>query len=741
MFRILKRNLLKCVGLHNIACSHSCSVHKTQDTATKTIQPKTEALLPANILDTNLSGYWDWDLLHDTQYLSMGFKRMLGLKNTADEPQQTWQTHVHPADLKTFGTELEKHIAQKTKESFLHNVRYRHTDGSTIWAICTCTIIDWTPDGTPRRVLGHNINISKRINAEREMRNEESLLMQAEEVGNVGSWQYNFNTGEVKWSPQTYKIYGESPDSFVPTFDNVTQHYTPDERENIIKLLDSSIAECKSHIINQQHRLITPAGTEHHVEQRAQILFAEDGTPTQMIGTIVDITDRKNNEIKLQEANQQLAKAAAMAESANHSKKEFLARMSHEIRTPLNGIMGMLTLVLSTKSPSKQKHYIRVAQKSATSLLAIVNDILDFSKLDAGKLSIASIDFNLFSLIKDTLTPLQARARDKDVSLFYEIAPNVPKNVKSDPLRLRQVITNLANNALKFTTNGHISIKVTAEETKPQEHLLHTTNKKNKEPGKETHLLRFSITDTGIGIPNDKLDTLFTSFSQVKHSLTNQHGGTGLGLVISKDLVTLLGGEIGVHSKEGMGSEFWFTATFEKSEKDCNNQGYADNTTPDLTTFKDRFLNQNIRILVAEDDLTNQEVIMGILEMIGIPFDMVSNGQEAVTAARAYRYNLILMDVQMPRMDGIEATKTIHATIGQHATPSSHTQTATGSHVETMTVTPEINSIRFAPPPIIALTAHVTPEYRQLFLQSGMDDFLPKPVEADALVRVLEKFL
>ncbi|MEO8763517.1 MAG: response regulator [Ginsengibacter sp.] len=490
-------------------------------------------------------------------------------------------------------------------------------------------------------------------------------------------WDWNLITNQVSWTGQGLKNYLPDEINEKDIAQNFWMHGLHNEEKH--KIIESLYAAIHSGEASWQsdHRFLKNDGTYAFMHTRGYLSVNEANKPVRMIGSMQDITERKNAELESE-------KAKLEAQEARKTQEQFLANMSHEIRTPMNGIIGMTQLIAGTQLSDEQKEYVETIKESASNLLVIINDILDVTKIVAGKLLIEEIDYVFEDVVRNCTKITQVRADSKGLLLKTEIDKKVPRILIGDPVRLNQILVNIIANAIKFTEQGEVKVSI----------KLLNENDTNVTLG-------FAVEDTGIGIAADKLESIFESFNQASSATTRKYGGTGLGLTITKQLIELQGGSIKVKSEPGTGSIFSFELVIKKGNESF--RAGMDTDAAENNSASHRF--RGVQILLVEDNLINQKVASYTLTKQGAVVEIANNGKEAIMMLETKKYDIILMDIQMPEMDGFETTEYIRNSIKESISKT----------------------------PIIAMTASALVSERVKCLTLGMNDYLSKPFKPKEL--------
>jgi two-component system sensor histidine kinase/response regulator len=574
---------------------------------------------------------------------------MLGYSN-AELLATDFQTITHPEDLNADLNYLHQ-LLERQIESYQMEKRYLHKRGSVIWVLLSVSLVR-TSDGLPIHFVSQIIDITDRKNTEatllaakqsaeeanRTANNANTRLQLAMSSASMGIWDWDLISGVLVWDERMYELYGITSDTFGKAYDAWLSAVSVEDQALANRAVELAIADLQP--LDYEFRVSHPDGTQRWIKTNGIVTRNAAGQPVTMAGINYDITERKNAEATIVAAKQ-------AAEDSNRAKSSFLATMSHEIRTPMNGILGMLQLLQHTELTSRQIDYTRKAEGATRALLGIINDILDFSKVEAGKLELDNQTLVIGELLRELSVILSANLGSKNVEVLFMIAADVPPVVIGDALRLRQVLINLAGNALKFTEQGEVilGIRLLKREADQVE-------------------LEFSIRDTGIGIPADKLDYIFEGFSQAESTTSRRFGGTGLGLAISQRLVALMGGTLAVESEFGKGSCFFFSIRL-----DVGHALPAEISSPPADPAGD--LHQQallvpggagLRILIVDDNALSREILNEMASAMGWQVNCCVSGEAAMTLLQqvdAPRYDIVLMDWRMPGMDGWDTTRKI----------------------------------------------------------------------------------
>ena len=656
--------------LHNLinTIAGSISRHNSELELLKNKERLESALKGSN------DGLFDLDYNSETPYYSPRFIKLLQYDGYEEELPQNLdelKSLIHPKDQQ----QVRDGVANCLKHGYPFSLEFRlkTKDGNYKWFNGRGDI-EKEIHNTPSRFIGFFTDITERKLAQIKLQESEADLKLAQNVAHIGSWHIDVLTRKIRWSSYMYEIFG-IPKGEV-NYDDVMGMIHKDDMQKWEKNIATAYEKKQSYRFD--YRIVRGDGELRYIEANGEVIIENDEV-TAMFGTVMDISDRKTTELEL-------AHAKEMAEASMRTKEIFLANMSHEIRTPMNGILGLTGLLEKTPLSLEQKKLFTTLKNTSENLLVIINDILDFAKIDAGKIIFESLPFELDKTVTKTIQSFLFKAEEKELSLHYKLKPLENRIVIGDPYRLGQVINNLMSNAIKFTEpNGKIefSCKILKEDSK-------------------SITIQFSVCDTGIGISRDKQGSLFKAFSQA-HSGT--FGGTGLGLSICKNLLEKQGGSIWFDSAAGQGSNFHFTISYRKTDqKSVKVEKEQQYDYSSLGTLK---------VLLAEDNEVNLFIASAMMKDWGFEISHAMNGKEAVDLMKKQNFDLVLMDIQMPVMSGLEATRWIR----------------------------KMKNDKKARVPIIALTANAIKGDRERYIHSGMNDYMSKPFTESQLFKKISNLV
>ena len=623
-------------------------------------------------------GFWTYDVETDSSRWDDQMYRLYGLAPGAALDFASRRSRLHPDDQASAEEVLREAIAGG--RPFETEFRIVQPGGEVRHLRANAAVKRDTTTGGAR-IFGVNIDITQRKRSESELIEANERFTLAAKAAGLGFWDYDIDSKTALWDEQMYRLHGIPSEEGEQPLAIRARYVDPDDLERLLAELEDAAEGLRS--FESEYRIVWPNGSVRHLRGAASLKRAAPGCGSRLLGVSFDVTERKQAQLSLERARD-------AAEAANRAKSEFLAVMSHEIRTPMNGIMGMNALLLDTDLTERQRRMGSTIRDSADSLLRIIDDILDISKLESGNMGIEEVDFDLPDLINRTVELFTPRAENKGLALVADTTAVTRTALRGDAARLRQIVLNLISNAIKFTQHGGVTISAATTDAE-----LSRTR------------LRCEVCDTGVGVGEPLKNRLFKPFEQGDSSISRRFGGTGLGLSISKQLVELMGGRIGVADRAGGGSVFWFEVALAPARADL-----APLPAETVRVAEISRAIHSARILLAEDNEFNVDIATMILQTAGYTVDVANDGFEAIEAVRRDHYDLVLMDMQMPQLDGLSATRQIRA-----SEPA-------GAHL-----------------PIVAMTANAMKEDQRRCLEAGMDDYISKPFPPAALLEKIARWI